>query len=150
MGVERLRAFLRRHSVIGLDSSVFIYQLEANSRYVALTDLVFRWLERPDSLAVTSAITMTEVLVPAYRTGDEQHVYEFQSLLSVYPNLEWVAADLEIADIGARLRAAHRLRTPDALQAASAIRRAATGFISNDAAFDRVGAFESLTLDALL
>jgi hypothetical protein len=37
----------------------------------------------------------------------------FYGLLSTYPNLEWIALSLEIADVAARLRAMHGLRTPD-------------------------------------
>jgi predicted nucleic acid-binding protein len=48
------------------------------------------------------------------------------------------------------LRALHRLRTPDALQAATAEHSGATGFITNDAVFERVKTFETLVLDRLL
>ena len=66
MDLTRLRAFLRHHRRIAVDTSVFIYQLEANPRYVGLTDPIFTWLERPDHSAVTSTITMTELLVQPY------------------------------------------------------------------------------------
>lgn len=150
MGLSRLRGFLRRHRLIALDTSVFIYQLEANARYLPLTDLIFSWLERPDAKAVTSTITMTELLVAPYRGSDDQRVDEFYALLSTFPNLEWMAPDLEIADLAARLRAVHRLRTPDALQAATAAYAGATALITNDAVFERVGSFETLVLDRLL
>jgi predicted nucleic acid-binding protein len=133
-----------------LDTSVFIYQLEANPRYLPLTDRIFAWLERPDSKAVTSTITMTELLVQPYRDSAEQRVDEFYGLLSTYPNLEWIGPNLEIADLAARLRALHRLRTPDALQAATAVHARATGFVTNDAIFERVETFETLVLDQLL
>jgi hypothetical protein len=45
LDLTRLRSFLRRHRRIAVDTSVFIYQLEAHSRYVDLTDPVFAWLE---------------------------------------------------------------------------------------------------------
>lgn len=149
MGLD-LRAFLRRHRRIALDTSIFIYQLEANVRYVALTDHIFSWLERPGSKAVTSTITMTELLVQPYRSAEEARVDEFYGLLSTYPNLDWIAPDLEIADLAARLRALHHLRTPDALQAATASHAGATALITNDAMFERVQAFETLVLDCLL
>ena len=145
-----LREFLRRHRRIALDTSVFIYQLEANPRYLGLTDPVFAWLERPGHAAVTSTITMTELLVPAYRSGAEQQVNDFYALLSIYPNLDWIAPSLEIADIAARIRAAHRLRTPDALQAATAMHAQATGLITNDPVFERVEGLEALVLDRKL
>lgn len=150
MGLEVLGRFLRRHRKIGLDTSVFIYQLEANPRYVSFTDAVFAWLEHRDSRAVTSTITMTELLVHPYRDDNQQLADEFYALLSTYPNLEWIAPGLEIADMAARLRAAHRLRTPDALQAATAIYGRATGLITNDSVFQRVDMFETLVLDSLL
>jgi len=150
LGVERLRRFLRRHRRIALDTSIFIYQMEANTRYLALTDSVFSWVERAGHEAVTSTITMTELLVPSYRDNDEHRVDAFYGLLSTYPNLRWVAPDLETADLAARMRAMHRLRTPEALQAAAALRAQATGFITNDPVFARIGEFETAILDRLL
>jgi predicted nucleic acid-binding protein len=129
LDLKRLRAFLRRHRRIALDTSVFIYQLETNPRYVVLTDPIFAWLERPDHAAVTSTITMTELLVQPYRDSAEQRADEFYALLATYPNLAWVAPDLEVAAIAARIRAAHRLRTPDALQAATAVHTQASGLV---------------------
>ncbi len=150
MGLNRLRAFLRRHRRIALDTSVFIYQLEANPRYVGLTDPIFAWLERQGHAAVTSTITMTELLVQPYRDSGEQRADEIYALLATYPNLDWIAPNLEIADIAARLRAAHRLRTPDALQAATAVHAQVTGLLTNDPVFTRVEAFETLLLEHLL
>jgi predicted nucleic acid-binding protein len=150
LGVELLRAFLRRQRRIALDTSVFIYQLEANARYLALTDSVFAWLERVGHEAVTSTITMTELLVPSYRENDEPRVDAFYGLLSTYPNLRWVAPDLETADLAAMLRARYRLRTPDALQAATAIRANATGMITNDPVFARIAELDTAVLDLFL
>jgi predicted nucleic acid-binding protein len=129
---------------------VFIYQLEANARYLARTDQIFTWIERPGGKAVTSTITMTELLVQPYRVADQQQADEFYVLLSTYPNLEWIAPNLEIADRAAKLRALHGLRTPDALHAATAVHTGATGLVTNDPVFERVKDFETLLLDKLL
>jgi predicted nucleic acid-binding protein len=150
LGVERLRAFLRRNRRVALDTSIFIYHLEANPKYLACTDLIFSWIERAESKAITSTITMTELLVLPYREGNEQRASDFYALLTTYPNLDWIAPNLEIADLAARIRALHRLQTPDALQAATAALSRATGLITNDAVFERVGGFQTLVLDKLL
>lgn len=142
--------FLRRHRRIALDTSVFIYQLESNPRYLALTDSVFSWLQRTGHEAVTSTITMTELLAPSYRSGDENSVDAFYGLLSTYPNLRWIAPDLEAADMAAKLRAQYRLRTPDALQAATAIQAQATGLVTNDPIFARIAEFDTAVLDLFL
>jgi predicted nucleic acid-binding protein len=147
--LNRLGDFLRRHRPIALDTNIFIYQLEAITRYSRLTDAIFAWLELPGSHAVTSTITMTELLAQPYRNSDQQRVDEIFALLSTYPNLIWITPSLEISALAARLRALHRLRTPDAIQAATAVRARATGLITNDAVFERVGGFETLVLDRL-
>ncbi|HXP38649.1 MAG TPA: hypothetical protein VN833_00190, partial [Candidatus Acidoferrales bacterium] len=103
-----MKQLLRRHRRIALDTSVFIYQLEANAKYLSLTDAVFAWVERTGHEAVTSTITMTELLVPSYRDNNEHGVDEFYGLLSTYPNLRWMAPDLEAADMAARLRATYK------------------------------------------
>lgn len=150
MGVDQFRAFLQRHQRIALDTSIFIYQLEAHPRYLSLTDPLFAWIEQSNSKAVTSTIAMTELLVHPYRDSDEQRVDEFYGLLSTVPNLEWIAPDLEIADLAARMRALYRLRTPDALQAATAVHAKASAFITNDPVFERVENLEVLVLDQIL
>ena len=150
MGLTRLQAFLRRHRRIALDTSVFIYQLEANPRYADLTDPIFVWLGQPNHTGITSTITMTELLVPAYRDAGQARVDQFYGLLTTHPNLDWVAPNLEVADIAARIRARHRLRTPDALQAATAVQSHATGLVTNDAIFERVQAFETMVLDSVI
>jgi predicted nucleic acid-binding protein len=147
--IEKLRAFLKRHSFIALDTPVFIYQMQAHPRYFACTDYIFGWLERSGAKALTSTITMTDLLVQPYRNDDEKAADKFRGLLSTHPNLTWVAPDLDIAVTAARIRAIHRLHTPDALQAATA-QMLATGLITNDPIFERVKSFETLTLDAIL
>lgn len=93
---------------------------------------------------------MTELLVHPYRDSTAQLVDEFYGLLSTYPNLRWIAPGLEIADLAARFRALHRLKTPDALLAATAAHARATGLITNDPVFERVESFETLVLERLL
>jgi predicted nucleic acid-binding protein len=145
--VARLRAFLRRHTRVTLDTCIFIYQWEGNARYSPLTDCIFSALEQTELVAVTSSITMTELLVHPYRNDDMMQVNEIFGLLSTYPNLDWIAPSLEIAARAAQIRAQHGLRTPDALQAATAIHSNATAFLTNDPVFRRIKSFEALILD---
>ena len=150
MVVDRLVSFLRRHGKIAIDTSPFIYQLEASPRYPPVVDPIFAWLERPGRAAVTSTITLTELLVHPYREADQERADRLYAVLSRYPNLAWIAPSLEVADLAAQMRAQHRLRTPDALQAATAVIMGATGLVTNDAILRRVPGFETLVLDDLL
>jgi predicted nucleic acid-binding protein len=145
-----LRVFLKRHPKIGLDTSVFIYQVEENPVYIPWTDAILKWIESGNGSAVTSTITMLELLVQPYRDdSDDGRVDAYYALLSTYPHLEWAPASLEIADRAASLRAKFNLRTPDAIQAATAQKASATAFVSNDPVFRRVPDLEVLVLDDL-
>jgi len=93
---------------------------------------------------------MTELLVLPYHESDQHRANDFYGLLATYPNLDWIAPNLETADLAARIRALHRLRTPDALQAATAIHTLSTGFVTNDPVFERVEGFETMVLDQLV
>jgi predicted nucleic acid-binding protein len=150
LGVKEIAGFLRRHRSIALDTSPIIYQIDAHPKYVSLTNAVFLWIEEPRHQAFTSTITMAEVLVHGYRQNDRLQIDRFFGILSTYPNLQWIAPDLETADVAARLRAKHNLRTPDAFQAATALRARATALITNDPAFLRVEGIETAVLDRFL
>lgn len=52
-----------------------------------------------------------------------------------------------VAAGAARVRAIHRLRTPDALQAATAIEARVTAMLTTDPIFKRVPDFDTLVLD---
>ena len=150
MTAGAIEKLLRQHRKVGIDTSVFIYQVEENAKYVEPVDSIFAWLEAPSNSAVTSTMTMLELLVRPYQQSDVHLVNKFYALLSTYPNLEWISLTLEIADAAARLRAEHRLKTPDALQAATALTARATAFVTNDVVFRRLPGLEVLILDKIL
>lgn len=145
----RIESFLDRHRRIALDTSIVIYAVEANPRYFNLASRIFTWLES-EGHAVTSTLTMTEALVRPYRVGDIRAVDKFYSFLLTYPHLEWIAPTLQIADRAAQIRAEHNLRTPDAIQVATAAVSGATALISNDATFRRIELLDILLLDEML
>ena len=147
--MTKLRAFLARHRRVALDTNVLVYHLEAHPAYKEATNTVMKWVEADGHSAVVSTIAMAELLVVPYRLGDEDRVNRFFATLTTYPHLEWVAPDLLIVDGAARLRARHKLTTPDALIAATALAAGATGLVTNDTALTRVAGIEVAVLDAL-
>lgn len=144
---DRLDAFLARHRVLAIDTSPFIYHLQQDHRYAPLTAVLFAAIEGRRRTAVTSTLTMTELLVRPYRENAHAVVNRIFALASRFPNLMWIPPSLEIADRAAELRARHNLRTPDAIQAATALDARATGFVANDQAFRRVDGLEVFLFD---
>lgn len=147
VATRSLKKFLGQHPHLALDTSIFIYFIEKNPRYHGLCETIFEAIETGNIKASTSTLSLLEILVQPYREKLDDLVLKFYALLTTYPNLDWVDFNLKIADIGARLRADYRLRTPDAIQLASAISSGATGLICNDAAFKKVKEIECLILD---
>lgn len=147
MNPERLVARLDASGKVALDTSPFIYHLEDVAPYSALTEALFAWITRPGRQAVTSTLTLLEVLVGPYRARDEARVNEFYARLTTFPHLAWIPLSLEIADRAAGLRAAHGLRVPDAVQLATARAAGATLFLTNDRRLPSFDDVEVLVLD---
>ena len=135
---------------IGLDTNVFIYFLETHPRYGSWCASLFDLIERGHNPAMTSAITLLELLVQAYRDQKEDLAQKIFALTTTYPRLEWVPLTMNLADRAAELRARYRLSTPDAIQLATAINRNATCFYGNDRGLKRVREIECLIVDELI
>jgi predicted nucleic acid-binding protein len=138
---------MRRHRRVAIDTNVFIYDLDANPHYSGLANAVFESILDPGQAAVTSTLTMTEILVGPYRSLDTQRADDLFAFLAPYPHLEWIAPDLAIAEAAARIRAAYGLRIVDALQVATAISSKATCLIANLQDFRKVTEIETILLD---
>jgi predicted nucleic acid-binding protein len=127
-----------RHRVVGLDTPVFIYQLEGKPPLADVTTDLFRLIQAGTPTAVTSVVTMTELIVKPLELGRVETAYDYERLLLEFPNLAIVDVDLSVARLAARLRARHRLRTPDALQLAACLSAGAAAFVTNDSSLSRV------------
>jgi predicted nucleic acid-binding protein len=143
--VDGLSEQLRSHERVGLDTSVFIYHVEAHEKYVPLTREVLRAVEGGRPLAVTSVVTLMELTVRPWRErrpgaarGYEAHV----------PHLLLVDVTRDVARRAAQLRARYDVRPADALQAATALVHGATAFVTNDRRSSRLApVLDVLVLD---
>jgi predicted nucleic acid-binding protein len=148
--VSLSQGFPAERERIGLDTNVFIYFLEYHPRYGAWCASLFDRIERGQNSAVTSTVTLLELLVQPYRDQKEELAQKIFALASTYPKLEWVSVTMNIADRAAELRARYRLSTPDAIQLATAIGRNATSFYGNDRGLRRVKEIECVLVDDLI
>lgn len=128
---------LRGHRAIGIDTNCFVYYLEGGLWARELKDAVFVPLERGAFRGVTSVLTLAEILARPKSLGRDDVCEQYTALLCSYPNLEVLPVTLDIAIRCADIRASHRIRTPDALQLATAWESGATAFLTNDAGLPR-------------
>ena len=141
---------LRSVTLLGFDSAPFIYFVERNPAYLTTMREVFRRVTAGDFHGVTSSVTLTEVLVHPFARYDYKLAKSYRELLQNSVNFRTIAASNAIAERAARLRADYKLRTPDALQIATALECGCEAFLTNDAALTRVGELRVLALDDLM
>ncbi|MGD8902637.1 MAG: type II toxin-antitoxin system VapC family toxin [Anaerolineae bacterium] len=132
--VERLTA----HTTVGLDTSVFIYQLEAHPDYLPITQTLFTCVQAGRWAAITSTITLMELTGRPWQIDRPAVACEYETLLVHFPHLTILDVTRDVARRAAQLRAEYRLRPADALQIGTAIVHGATAFVSNDRALLRV------------
>lgn len=147
----QLEQQISRYSLVGLDTAIFIYHFEKNERYLELTKNIFSRLDEDESFAaVTSIITLLEICVKPIKDGrgDLVDLYA-QKLLKDEKLTTWVV-DESIAKKAAELRGKYGIKTPDAIQIATAIIAGAKALVTNDASLKKVREIEILVLNELL
>lgn len=139
-----------RHQRVLIDTSVWIYQLEQHPRYGAVAGMVVESLEQGKFRGVASELTLLELTVRPLQMGRQDIADEYEILLGYFPNLELLPIGADVLMEAAALRAQHRLRTPDAIQLATARRAGATLAVTNDDAWRNLGFIETLVLSDLI
>ena len=135
---------------IGIDTSPFIYLIEAHADYYPLVAPLFERFDSGEIGAITSSITVAEVTVLPLRLGRSDLSQQYLELLLNSRNLDVLAIDIPVAQVAAELRARFRIRLPDALQLAVAIVAGCDAFLTNDVALKQVTDIRVITLADLL
>ncbi len=130
--MERFARRLASLSVVGLDTAIFIYHLEENPTYLPLTQILFNGIEAGEHRGITSALTLMEIIVKPLALGREAIARQYETLLANFPNLEIADLNRDVIRRAAQIRAAYRIRTPDALQIAAGLIHRVQAFITND------------------
>lgn len=121
-----------RGKVVGFDTMPLIYYIEENPLYLEIVDLFFDAVEDGEFTVVTSIVTLLEVLVHPIRNGNTKLAQKYRDLLFHSEGLKTISLSQEIAEEAARLRAISKIRTPDSIQMATAIKSNASFFLTND------------------
>lgn len=109
----------------------------------------FESLDRGEFQVVTSTITLLEVLVHPIRRNDHHLARQYRSILLNAEGLDTLHLDEDIAEHAARLRGEHNIRTPDAIQMATAIHAGASYFLTNDSDLPELPNLRVLLVDDL-
>jgi predicted nucleic acid-binding protein len=100
---------------------------------LAAADELFGALDSGAAQGMTSVLTLQEVLVKPLRESRGDLAEKYRQVLTSSANVRLYDVDQSICETAARLRAKYIwLRTPDALQLATAIRHDAQIVLTND------------------
>lgn len=128
---------------------VFIYHLEDHPDFSHITEKLFVDIEKGKYNAVTSFVTLLEILVKPKMEGITKVISDYRDLLLTFPNLKFCSLDLKVSDMASTLRAKYSIKTPDAIQIATAILEGAAVFVTNDGQLKKVKEINTVLLNEL-
>lgn len=123
-----------------LDACIVVYWIEARDPFHARLMGMLRALRResPEAMFAVSRLSVLECLVQPLRDGDADMIDAYRDFFDA-GQLQVVELAAAVVDRATTLRASHGLKTPDALQAASALELPGDVlFLTNDRRFARV------------
>jgi predicted nucleic acid-binding protein len=135
--------------LVYIDTMTLIYTVERYPAYLPLLEPMWQIAQTGSIEIVSSELTLMEALVGPLRSGNTilKNAFE-QALLGT--NMRLIPITQAILREAARLRATTRLRTPDALHAATAQQTGCALFVTNDAGFRGMVSVPLVILDDLL
>lgn len=133
-----------------VDANVVIYTVEKHPRYSPVLRPLWRAADTGACRVFTSELILLETLAGPYKAWAVQLAADYEAFLSL-PAIQLVPISQSILREAARLRATtSRLRTPDAIHAATARLNGAASVVTNDAAFRSVPGLNVVVLDDIL
>lgn len=133
-------------SVVGLDTAPLIFYFEDRAPFAEILDPYFQALDEGAIRAVTSIVTLTEVLVHPLRHGDEKLASDYQDILLSHSHVTAISVQSAIAQQAAEFRAEYSLKSVDAIQLATATSHKARALLTNDRDFGKVPGIKIIRL----
>jgi predicted nucleic acid-binding protein len=117
---------------VGVDTVIFIYFIEEHPQFLRVIEPLFREVDEGRVELITSALTLLEVLVVPYRTGDHLLAARYESILTRSRGVRIADISRDHLRAAAQLRAKTGVKTPDSLQLVAALSAGCTAFLTND------------------
>jgi len=135
---------------VGVDAAVFIYFIEEHPAFLPLVEPLFREADSGRRQLFTSALTLLEVLVVPYRSGDQLLARRYEAVLTRSRGIKVTDISRDHLRAAAQLRATTGVKTPDALQLVAALAARCGTFVTNDRALPTVPGIRILQLSSYI
>ncbi len=139
-----------RGSRICIDTAPFIYFIEKDPKYLGIVRPIFAEIDAGKIDALTSTITLLEVLVLPFKTKNESLAEKYREILLYAEGLTTFEIFHEVSELSSKLRAKYLIRTPDAIQIAVGIIYGADTFLTNDSGLKKVKDIKMVILEDFL
>lgn len=148
----KIERFFKNKTVIHLDTAPIIYFIQEDCAYLPIVKDVFSRIDQGFVSAISSFITLIELLVKPLEQKAYDLANRYRDLLVGSPCFTLYPVEQTVSEKAAELRAKYgsSLKTPDAIQIATAICFGAQAFITNDGELKKVKEIEILTLNELV
>jgi len=141
---------LPESGVVAVDANIVIYTVEKHPLYSPILRPLWESVAADRLVVVISELILLETLVGPYRAGLSQLAADYESFLS-FRGIRLVPISPAILRAAAELRGKiPKLRSPDAIHAATAIQQSAACFLTNDLGFRNIAGFNAILLDEVL
>jgi len=135
--------------VVHVDAQVCIYTVERHTAYGPLLQPLWQAVQGQTVEVAASELTLMETLIVPYRNGDSVLASDYEQFFQ-QPGVRLLPITQPILREAARLRATTKLRTPDAIHAATASLAGCVLFVTNDRGFKAVPGLPLVVLDDLI
>lgn len=142
-----LREVLTSAIRVHVDASVLALHLTGHARYTPLTRMLLGLLAEEELSATTSAISIYQLLVEAYRRGEAETAATAERYLTTIPGLTVVDVNPAIARQASQVRAQLGGSVERALQISTALSGRAEVYLTQRSAFRRVAGMSVESLD---
>ncbi len=136
-------------SRIYIDTAVVIYSVEWNPDYYSLLQPLWLKYQTGEIELISSELILMEALVLPLRNADTFMLDAYEQLL-LSGEMQLIPINQFILKQAANLRATTRLKTPDAIHAATALSANCNQFLTNDKGFRNIPGLPTVILSEVL
>lgn len=146
---------LEEYNRIYIDSPPFIYFIERSLKYLPVVKRIFSEISYGNIWGISSYLTLIEVLVIPIKKGAIEIASGYKEFMLNSSFIKMIPLDDKVAETAAELRAKYdgngfKLKTPDAIQIATAILSEADIFLTNDSRLKNVKEINVVVLSELI
>ena len=136
-------------SSVYIDANIVVYAVEGYEIHTGPIKSLLKALTDQELIAVTSELTLAEVLVKPKRDANSKLEEAYKHFLFPTQSLRNSPVSREVLEAAAGIRATTALKLPDAIHLATAINEQCDSFLTNDNRFKNMAGVKVILLEQL-